>query len=211
MASGNVFTFLKEAVRDFHTTGAVAPSSPMLSRAVAGNLPQRPSNELRILEVGPGTGPVTAEIVKRLDGGGRLELWEISPSFCDVLRKKATEDPDYRKLGDRLSVHEGDVRDLPKQPTYDYIVAGLPYSNFEPEEVQGFLNHFRDISKSGGILLWYEYVAVRNLQMPFVSPARRARLRRIEEITNGFARQHQFRLQYVPLNIPPARIRHLRF
>ena len=47
--------FLREAIRDFRTTGAVLPSSPVLARVMTRSFAAAPSPR-RILEVGEGVG-----------------------------------------------------------------------------------------------------------------------------------------------------------
>jgi phospholipid N-methyltransferase len=108
-------------------------------------------------------------------------------------------------------VHQGDVRHLKEEHTYDAIISGLPFNCFTPGEVRGFIEHFRFLLKPGGTLTWFEYVGIRKLQAPFVSPARRAQLRAIHEVTHEFVGRHQFNEHIIPVNLPPARVRHLRF
>ena len=72
--------FFRAFRRNFHTTGAILPSSRFLARAMTFDLkgPRRPA---RILEVGPGTGAVTREIVRHLQDDDRFDAVEINPSF----------------------------------------------------------------------------------------------------------------------------------
>ena len=63
------FTFIKQTFRDFRSTGAIAPSTRFLGRKMALSLPHPLPDDFRVLEVGPGTGPVTREIVKRIQAG----------------------------------------------------------------------------------------------------------------------------------------------
>lgn len=211
MASDSPISFIKQSIKDFRTTGAVAPSSLFLARGIARNLPRDIEDGYRVLEVGPGTGSITGEIVKRMDGRGTLDLYEISPAFCAILRKRISEENVFRKMAPRTTVHEGDVRALPPQPTYNAIISGLPFNCFQPDEVAGFLEHFRALLKTNGILIWFEYVAIRKIQAPFVSKARREQLKGINAVTSKFINAHQHTQEIVPLNFPPARIRHLKF
>jgi phospholipid N-methyltransferase len=207
----NPLAFLKQSFKNFRTTGALAPSGIFLARALAKSLPAKLPVDYKVLEVGPGTGSVTDEIIRRMNGTGTLELWEISPEFCDVLRKRLTKDERWTRMASRVSVHQGDVRTLKIQGHYDAIVSGLPFNNFEPHEVQGFLEHFRALLKPQGLLAWFEYVAIRKLQSPFVSKERRQRLAGVRDVTRSFARAHQFKQAIVPINFPPARVRYLKF
>ncbi|MGD0092365.1 MAG: class I SAM-dependent methyltransferase, partial [Planctomycetota bacterium] len=186
-------------------------SSPFLARGMAGQLPADMPEDCKVLEVGPGTGPVTIEILKRMNGRGHLDLWELSPAFCAVLRKRLAEEPLFRRMDGRVVVHEGDVRQLPPQPHYNAIVSGLPFSNFKPEEVQGFLEHFRALLKPKGMLIWFEYLALRKLKSVFVGKARREQLKGVTDVTERFISGHRYGQKIIPINFPPARVRHLAF
>jgi len=211
MGHDSPITFIRQSLKDFRTIGSLTPSSSFLARGIARNLPEHIGDDYRVLEVGPGTGSLTRAIVRRMNGHGHLDLWELSPAFCTVLRKRLAEDPLFRRMQSRVLVHEGDVRSLPPEPRYNAIISGLPFNNFRPEEVQGFLEHFRALLKPKGALVWFEYVAIRQLKAVFVDKARREQLQGIRDVTRRFCRGHQYRQEIIAINFPPARIRHLRF
>jgi phosphatidylethanolamine/phosphatidyl-N-methylethanolamine N-methyltransferase len=100
--------------------GAVAPSSRMLARRMARYVD--PKTEGPVIELGPGTGPVTAALVARGIAPERLVLVEFNPHFCKLLRDRY---PD-------ATVVQGDafqlgwlVRDLMRNPAAA-VVSGLP-------------------------------------------------------------------------------------
>ncbi len=204
-------TFIRQTFRDFRSTGAIAPSTRFLGRKMALAIPHPLPDEFRVLEVGPGTGPVTREIVRRMDGRGRLELWEVSADFCEFLKGLAAREPAFQKMSGRIAVNHGDVRNFKEPAACDAIISGLPFNCFTPDEVRGFIEHFKFLLKPGGTLTWFEYVGIRNLQAPFVSAARRSQLRNIHAVEHEFIRRHQFDEHVIAANLPPARVRHLRF
>ena len=68
------------------TTGAVAPSSKALARTMAGYIdPDVPGP---VIELGPGTGPVTEALVAQGVDPSRLVLVEFDPAFCRLLRAR---------------------------------------------------------------------------------------------------------------------------
>jgi len=211
MATDSPITFIKQSFKDFRTTGAIAPSSLFLARAIAKTLPEQISDDFKVVEVGPGTGSVTGELVKRMNGRGHLDLWEISPEFCKVLRSRISREPVLAGMKNRINVYEGDIRSHNPGQYYDAVVSGLPFNCFQPEEVRGFIEHFRALLKPQGTLTWFEYVAIRKIQSPFVSKARRAQLKGINDVTSSFIRDHQFKQEIIPINFPPARVRQLKF
>ena len=45
------------------------------------------SGPIQVLEVGPGTGAFTRQILKHLRSGDRLEIYELNARFCEFLRQ----------------------------------------------------------------------------------------------------------------------------
>jgi phosphatidylethanolamine/phosphatidyl-N-methylethanolamine N-methyltransferase len=66
--------------------GAVSPSGRALARALAAEVdPQVPGP---VIELGPGTGPVTEALLARGIAPERLVLVEYDPEFCSLLRRR---------------------------------------------------------------------------------------------------------------------------
>lgn len=206
-------TFIRQSIRDFRNTGAIMPSSPFLARAMVHCLPRRdhvPAG-YRVLEVGPGTGPFTRAAARRLALHGHLDLYEISEMFAKHLEESIAKDECFKPLHGRVRVFCADVREVPVRPHYDAVISGLPFNNFTPAEVRQFLEHLSAVLKPNGTLTFFEYFGIRRLQAPFVSSKRRSNLSEIRAVVKEFSKRHQFREDIVPLNVPPARVRHFRF
>ena len=67
-------------------TGAVMPSSKALARVMARYVD--PQSTGPVIELGPGTGPVTEALVERGVDPARLVLVEFNPDFCRLLRTR---------------------------------------------------------------------------------------------------------------------------
>ena len=67
-------------------TGALSPSSPALAKMMARYVDPRSIGP--IVELGPGTGPVTQALLERGVAEERLVLVEYDPDFCDLLARK---------------------------------------------------------------------------------------------------------------------------
>ncbi|MBX6426264.1 MAG: methyltransferase [Variibacter sp.] len=66
--------------------GAVTPSGRVLARTMARYVdPGRPGP---VIELGPGTGPVTEALIERGVAPDRLVLVEFNPTFCQLLRTR---------------------------------------------------------------------------------------------------------------------------
>jgi phosphatidylethanolamine/phosphatidyl-N-methylethanolamine N-methyltransferase len=89
--------------------GAVTPSSKMLARTMASYVDPRVPGP--VIELGPGTGPVTEALIRRGIAQDRLVLVEYSPDFCQLLRRKFP----------KATIIQGDAYDL--DDTLDGILA----------------------------------------------------------------------------------------
>jgi phosphatidylethanolamine/phosphatidyl-N-methylethanolamine N-methyltransferase len=68
------------------STGAVTPSSKLLARTMAAYV--EPEIAGPVIELGPGTGPVTEALVTQGIDPARLVLVEFNPTFCFLLRSR---------------------------------------------------------------------------------------------------------------------------
>src|SRR5436309_8910636 len=88
--------FIRESRRHFRNTGSLLPSSRFLAKALVTEL-RKTRGPARILEVGPGTGSVTAQILRHLRADDRLDAVEINGHFIELLRQRFhTEWPFWR-------------------------------------------------------------------------------------------------------------------
>jgi len=78
--------FIRSWIEKPLSTGAVMPSSKVLARAMARYVDPQSSGP--VIELGPGTGPVTEALVKHGVDPKRLILVEFNPDFCRLLRTR---------------------------------------------------------------------------------------------------------------------------
>ena len=127
----------------YHTTGAVLPSGRGLSPALAPissatmSAIQRTGSPRprRILEVGPGTGAVTAQIARDMRPDDQLTLVERNEEFVGYLREQLNSQAAFQPARDRIQLVHSSVEDLPDDEPYDLIISGLPLNNFSIELV----------------------------------------------------------------------------
>jgi phosphatidylethanolamine/phosphatidyl-N-methylethanolamine N-methyltransferase len=102
------------------STGAVAPSSKLLARTMAAYVDPEAAGP--VIELGPGTGPVTEALVAQGVDPARLVLVEFNPTFCRLLRSRY---PDATVVqGDAYSLQRL-LGTLLRQPAAA-VVSGLP-------------------------------------------------------------------------------------
>jgi phosphatidylserine decarboxylase len=194
--------------------GSLIPTSQYAARALASEL-ARDTRPRRILEAGPGTGSVTAEIIKTLGPDDRLTLVELNSEFVAFLRERFDGDPEFARVREQVNVREMSVTDLDGADQFDYIVSAIPFSNLPPEIVSAILLRYQALLKPGGVLSFIEYVYGRAARIAGAQmlndDAARTKAEAVENIVAAQARAYEFRRDTVLRNVPPAWVRHWRF
>jgi phosphatidylethanolamine/phosphatidyl-N-methylethanolamine N-methyltransferase len=112
--------FIRSWIERPLSIGAVTPSGKPLARTMARYVD--PASNGPVVELGPGTGPVTEALVEAGVSPSRLVLVEFNPSFCRILRSRY---PDATLVqGDAYSMRRL-LETLLLQPAAA-VVSGLP-------------------------------------------------------------------------------------
>jgi phospholipid N-methyltransferase len=203
--------FWQEFRANFRTTGSVLPSSPGLAKALCGQLARRKGTRLRVLEVGPGTGAVTQEIVRRLGPGDRLDLVELNEQFVAHLRRRLATEPLFQSAADQVGLWQENIEQFQAPEPFDVVISGLPLNNFSVAEVERLLGAIRKHMRPGASLSFFEYVAIRKAKAMVSPRADRIRLQGIGRTLDGLCRSHRAGRDLVWANFPPAWVHHLVF
>ncbi|MGU9979764.1 class I SAM-dependent methyltransferase [Phreatobacter sp. HK31-P] len=151
--------FLKNWFKNPLRMGAVAPSGPVLARRMASYVD--PAGTGPVIELGPGTGAITAALVTRGVDPRRLVLVEYSVDFCRLLRERfptatVVHGDAYalsRTLSGRLS-----------EPA-DALVSGLPLMT-RPEPIRlKLLNDALALMKPGAPFVQFTYSVTSPIPM----------------------------------------------
>jgi phospholipid N-methyltransferase len=202
--------FFREFLRNFHTTGAILPSGRFLAKALARFVREESPQGRRILEVGPGTGAVTVQIIAGMGEADRLDLVELNDAFVEQLRHRFEHEPAFHAVSDRARVLHSPVEDLPHDEQYDLIVSGLPLNNFAAADVERILAALTTLLAPGGTLSFFEYIAVRNARSLVSGPKERARLRGIGKAMHAVLDGGEIHRDAVLWNVLPAWVHHVR-
>jgi phospholipid N-methyltransferase len=201
--------FWREFRQNFKTTGAIMPSggrlAKALSRFVGESGPPR-----RILEVGPGTGAVTKQIVARLRPDDRLDLVELNDSFVAQLHRRFESEAAFRQVAPQTQILHQSVETLPADQPYDLIISGLPLNNFEVPLVERILAALDRLLLPHGKLSFFEYVAIRKAKSWVSGGAERQRLNGISRQLGSLLKQREIYRDLVLLNAPPAWVHHVQ-
>lgn len=198
--------FVAVALKNRTQVGSVCPSSPALSKALARGVRGRHGPK-RVLEVGPGTGPVTRHILASLRPGDTFDLVELSPEFCRQLERRVLTPWRQRNPGIQVRLYQAPIQEAPLEPgTYDAIVSGLPFNNFKVELVREITDRLFHLLKPGGELAYFGYAGVKTIKSGLVGPDGRRNLRAIAQHERDLLRRHNGHKQLVLANIPPAAV-----
>lgn len=143
--------FIKTWLENPVGTGAVSPSGRFLARAMARAVdPERPGP---IVELGPGTGPVTDALIARGIAPERLVLVEFDPQFCKLLQRRYP----------RARVIQGDAYDLAAtlrgvldEPAAT-VVSSLPLRNQPERHRLSLLEQAFAVLQPGGSFVQFTY------------------------------------------------------
>lgn len=154
--------FFKEILRVPAITGAIAPSSKHLARLVVEKAEVQSAR--CILELGPGTGVITREILRAKNPHAELVLLERNTEFVKDLSRTF---PGLQVVSGCASELESHARTLGLPPV-DCIVSGLPWALFGPRLRADILRSAHGLLAPGGMFATYTYFG------PHFLPAGRA-------------------------------------
>lgn len=144
--------FIRGFLRNPLGVGSVWPSSRFLAQRVveAGEV----ARARAVVELGPGTGAVTRELLAALPREGRLLALEISRDFVDVLER---EIPDPR-----LTLYLGPSTEIAAALAeagidgVDLVVSGIPFSTLDEPLARQTLEGVRAALAPGGRFVAYQ-------------------------------------------------------
>ena len=204
--------FFSQALRTFHATGSIVPSSGALAHAMAEYVRRRPEPErpLRILEAGAGTGAISRGIAAAMRPGDTADLVEANPEFASYVEGLLETDPVMSRVRDGVRVHAKLVNDMGADRSYDVIVSGLPFANFTVDAVQEILDYYFEVLEPGGTLSFYGYLYTKEVKAVIARREDYLRQARTSWLVQDWIDRYGIGSEKVFANIPPAWVHHLR-
>ena len=173
--------FIRSWIERPLSTGAVTPSGKILARTMARYVD--PNSIGPVIELGPGTGPVTEALVEAGVNPARLVLVESNPAFCRILRARY---PDATLVqGDAYGVRRL-LETLLLQPAAA-MVSGLPLITKPVRMRLRLIRDAFDLMVPGAPFVQFTYAVASPLPKRF----------------GGFSIEASERIW---MNIPPARV-----
>jgi len=147
--TSSLILFAREILNNPREIGAACPSSPILARAMANALPTHLNGV--VIELGAGTGTITAALLARGIPPEKLLILERSTNLVKHLREKFPQ----------LQIIEGDAAQLgnylEKDTKVAAIVSGLPLRSLPAPIVKGIVNQINHLLHHDGILIQFTY------------------------------------------------------
>lgn len=194
-------SFLRKFIAHPKVVGSLAPSSKGLSKAIVSCISKNTQQRRNILEVGPGTGSFTDRIIKKLNPNDTLYLVEFDLGFCTLLRKKYA-------MHKNVKIIEGSITDFKPDVKFDHIVSGLPLNAFKSGFVTDVFNKFKEVSKEGTTLSYFEYKGLPQFKKIFLNKIDKENMNGILKQKDDFYRANRLRKENVWWNMTPAQVRH---
>lgn len=147
-------TFAMEALADFRTVGAIAPSSRYLTQAMLD--PVALTKARTVVEVGAGTGVMTRALLKVIPRDATLLAFEINSKFSNYLQSNVT-DP-------RLEVIHASAEDLEQElfrrghERVDAVVSSLALAFMFQRQRHSFLSSLGNHLGESGVFTQFHYL-----------------------------------------------------
>lgn len=179
--------FFSAFLRRPGSVGAVAPSSERLAEVLSSIVPR--TGTPTVVELGPGTGAVSAVIARQLPPGARHLAIELDPDMIAYLNRTRPS----------LEVVQGDARELGAIlaaqgiDRVDAVVCGLPWALFDDATQTAVLTEVGRVIGDTGAFTTFAYL--QGMVLPAAQHFRATLRARFEEV-----------LVSAPVwrNVPPA-------
>lgn len=174
--------FVSGFVANPSETGSLVPSSRFLAQRMLRSIDWRRARV--IVELGPGVGDLTRQILRRMHPQARLLAIELNPEFAAVLARSIGDPRLQIVLGSALTIDERIEALGVKQA--DCIICSLPFANMKPDMRLAILRKSRDLLAKQGSLVLFQY---RKLLLPM-----------LRDLFPTVRTEYEWR------NLPPARV-----
>jgi phospholipid N-methyltransferase len=178
--------FFIHCIKNLKETGAVAPSSKFLARDLMEPLSAaigKNSAPINILELGPGTGSLTSEIVKLLRPDDHLDVVEVQEEFFEIITQK------FRRSN--ITVYFRDILQFQSDRHYKFIFSSLPYDNMPHSIIRQIWQKKLSLCAPEAYICYFKYLKFRKFKSKYE-----------EQMVNKYKQNKKM----VFRNLPPANI-----
>ncbi|MBO7521281.1 MAG: methyltransferase domain-containing protein [Opitutales bacterium] len=177
----DIFTFSSRFFSKPRFTGSILPSSRFLGKKMA--FLANPDSQKITVELGPGTGAITSQILKSGVPQENLHCVEFDSRLCAIIKRR------FPKVN-VINASAENLREIfaGREAQISAIVSSLPLLSLPKELVEKIIFQIQEVLPSGSRFVQFTY----NLN------------RRPDSI--GFSKMRHLACAKVYLNLPPARV-----
>ncbi len=178
--------FFIHCIKNLKETGAVAPSSKFLARDLIEPLSAaigKSNSPFNILELGPGTGSLTREIVKLLRPDDHLDIVEVQEKFFEIITQKFCRS--------NTTVYLRDILQFQSDRRYKFIFSSLPYDIMPHNIIRQIWQKKLSLCAPEAYICYFKYVKFREFKSEYE-----------EQMVNKYKQNKKM----VFRNLPPANI-----
>jgi len=139
-----VMYWLKKFFKNPRGIGSIAPSSKQLARLMTRNIPPNAS----VLELGAGSGSITACILKNLTKPALLTSVEADTELFGICQKKFPG----------INLLNQDIQEtLNQEISFDFIISGIPFAAMDQNNRRQIFHLIRERLVPGGSFIMFQY------------------------------------------------------
>lgn len=189
--------------------GEVAPFSEVVGNELVKYIVKSTKNNALsskiYLEAGGGCGAVSVCIAKKMRECDHLDIVEINPELCKLLRKRL-------KSYKNVSVHCCSILDWKPDYKYDAVVCTLPFLSLGIDFTKQAMNYFKDISAAHSIFSYVDYPLIKMFRtLAYSLRLQPYQVVAVQKYMDGLKERHLLEYQTVYRNLPSTNVYHMCF
>ncbi|MDP2625234.1 MAG: methyltransferase domain-containing protein [Candidatus Peregrinibacteria bacterium] len=150
--------FLRQAIKNPKTTGAVIASSSFLAECIVEKA--KLSSAKVVVELGVGTGAFTKKILEGLEKDAQYLGIEINQDFVNIVRQEYPGATIIHDSAENLRTHLHENG----HETCDRIISGIPWAAIEYELQESLLAEIYASLSEGGLFLTFAYWPINHMK-----------------------------------------------
>ena len=161
--------FLVAALLNHEQTGSVVPSQRFLIRRMIAPIPQDYRGQ--VIELGPGTGVLTARLAARCPNA-RILACEINPDLARNCRRHLASTGVGRRVKVVCDSAENLLSEMVRTGAEapDFVLSGIPLANIPREKVAELVSAIYRCLKKGGMYIQFQYSLIDRKTIRSVFP-----------------------------------------
>jgi len=147
-----IWTHFEKTINDYDTCDEfVVPGNEELHQKIIETLPYHSKNELKILEVGIGTGKLALSILSKFENS-RITGIDFSKKMISKSKAKLSY------FGDRFEAKEADFNEIELNTGFDAVISSITIHNSTDDDKQKLFKKIYNSLNDGGIFINGDFI-----------------------------------------------------